>query len=203
MCRCCNSQLFYGLSPLQRGQGSSLFTQHDREVTSLSRGTDMMSQSQWIHRSAPPEKAVLQAPRQGNPYQNGYGHLRQASAFTLSRGHILPDSSSLELTRLTQPGPFPQLLCFASPLDSFQLCLAHSYCNGLHSGGSMSSLFCCQGFRWMAVARGSSGGEVKGGRAVGLPPECRTLQCFSRVKLLLSYRLSRFSIWCEIQLMWS
>lgn len=106
MCRCCNSQLFYGLSPLQRGQGSSLFTQHDREVTSLSRGTDMMSQSQWIHRSAPPEKAVLQAPRQGNPYQNGYGHLRQASAFTLSRGHILPDSSSLELTRLTQPGPF-------------------------------------------------------------------------------------------------
>lgn len=150
MCRCCNSQLFYGLSPLQRGQGSSLFTQHDREVTSLSRGTDMMSQSRWIHRSAPPEKAVLQAPRQGNPYQNGYGHLRQASAFTLSRGHILPDSSSLELTRLTQPGPFSQLLCFASPLDSFQLCLAHSYCNGLHSGGSMSSLFCCQGFRWMA-----------------------------------------------------
>lgn len=30
----------------------------------------------------------------------------------------------------------------------------------------MSSLFCCQGLRWMEGAAGSSGGEVKEGRAV-------------------------------------
>lgn len=84
----------------------------------------------------------------------------------------MPDSSSLELTRLTQLGPFSWLLCFSFLFHSFKLCLAHSYCNGLHSGGSMSSLFCCQGLRWMEGAVGSSGGEAKEGRVVGRPPEC-------------------------------
>ena len=32
----------------------------------------------------------------------------------------------------------------------------------------MSSLFCCQGLRWMEGAVGSSGGEVKEARVVGL-----------------------------------
>lgn len=42
----------------------------------------------------------------------------------------------------------------------------------------MSSLFCCQGLRWMEGAVGSSGGEVKEGRVVGLPPESLILQVF-------------------------
>lgn len=136
----------------------------------------MMSRSRQIHRSAPPENAHCKATRcnHGNPYRRGGGrYLRLSGFFIRLRVTFMPDSSSLELTCLTQPGPFSRLLCFGSLFDSFQLCLAHSYCNGLHSGGSMSSLFCCQGFRWMEGDVGSSGGEVKEGRVVRLPPECK------------------------------
>lgn len=128
-----------------------------------------MSHSRHIHRSAPlrtPRRCSHSNPRLQQPTpETGRTLLSSRAGVTFT-----PDSSSLEPTRLTQPGlRSPPPLCFAPLFDSFQLCLAHSYCNGLHSGGSMCSLFCCQGLRWMEGAAGSTGGEVKEGRVVGRP----------------------------------
>lgn len=94
-----------------------------------------------------------------------------------------PDSWSQELT---QSGPFYSQFYLSPLFNSFQLCLAHSYCNGLHSDRSMCSLFCCQGFRWMEGAVGSTGGEVKEGWVVTLPCDsCRSLGFFIVPLLLL------------------